>query len=502
MTDDVFGRANADLADKAAKAAAALSGEERAHRLVNGYLDEDGKTVQVWCPQCRLWHVHGYDPAMETGMSHRAAHCRNKDSLYRAEGGYLIQLVASRELAGPVSADRFKGGPDIPGLLSDTYAAYLKWFGKDYDLGALNAVLAAAAAERLYGDPPWLLVVGGSGAAKTETLMPLEGAGAVVISTITGEAALLSGTPEKEKAKKATGGLLREIGSNGLLVIKDVTSILTMNRDTRAAVLAALREIYDGKWSRRIGAEGGRSLDWTGRLVVIGAVTTAWDAAYQVISTMGDRFVLVRLRSENHRRAAGRQAMANVSCETSMREELKDIVGLLLGGVDPARDWDLTDAETDELLDLADLVTRARTSVETSYQGDPVFAHALEMPTRYAKQLVQIVRGALAIGLDRGGAMEVALRCCRDTMPPLRLAVLGYIATHPHSTTADAVEDLQQPRTTIDRVLQQLHLLGLLIVESLPYGEKKRWYYSLAPDISAADVQKLSGNVSPPIETP
>jgi hypothetical protein len=499
---DVFARANADLAVAAARATPPRSGEERAYRLVNGYLEEDGKTVQVWCPQCRVWHVHGYDTAMETGMSHRAAHCRDKDSLYRAEGGYLIQLVASRELAGPVGADAFKGGPDIPGLLSGTHAAYLKWFGEDYDLGALNAVLAAAAAERLGGDPPWMLVVGGSGAAKTETLMPLQGAGAVVISTISGEAALLSGTPEKEKSKNATGGLLREIGDSGTLVIKDFTSILTMNRDTRAAVLAALREIYDGKWSRRIGAEGGRSLDWTGRLVIIGAVTTAWDAAYQVISTMGDRFVLVRLRSRNHRRAAGRRSMANVGREEFMREELKDVVGPLLGGVDPGQDFGLTDAETDELLDLADLITRARTSVETTYQGDPVFAHDLEMPTRYAKQLVQIVRGALAIGLDRREAMDVALRCCRDTMPPLRLAVLADIMANPDSATADAVKRLQQPRSTVDRVLQQLHLLGLLTVDAVEYGTKTRWIYRLAPDISAGDVQKLTGNVSTPTEMP
>ena len=37
-----------------------------------------------------------------------------------------------------------------------------------------------------------------------------------------------------------------------------------MNRDTRAEVLAALREVYDGRWSRNVGTDGGRTLDWTG----------------------------------------------------------------------------------------------------------------------------------------------------------------------------------------------------------------------------------------------
>jgi hypothetical protein len=133
---------------------------------------------------------------------------------------------------------------DISGeLLAETHDTYKRWFGENYDLGALDCVLATAAAEKLGGDPPWLLVVSGSGAAKTETVMPLGAAGAVVVSTISGEAALLSVTSTKECAKNSTGGLLRMIGERGVLVVKDMTSVLSMNRDTRALVLAALREI-------------------------------------------------------------------------------------------------------------------------------------------------------------------------------------------------------------------------------------------------------------------
>jgi hypothetical protein len=150
--------------------------------------------------------------------------------------------------------------PDISGQpLADVHATYRRWFGAEYDFGALDAVLCTAAAEQLAGDPPWLLLIGGSGAAKTETIIPLSEAGATVISTISGEAALLSGTSIKDRAKDATGGLLKKIGDSGTLVIKDVTSILSMNRDTRALVLAALREIYDGRWSRNVGTDGGQT---------------------------------------------------------------------------------------------------------------------------------------------------------------------------------------------------------------------------------------------------
>ena len=388
---------------------------------------------------------------------------------------------------------------DNSGELAGVHDAYLGWFGDDYDLGALNVVLCAAAAQKLSGDPPWVLVVGGSGNCKTETVAPLGGAGAVTVSTITGEAALLSGTPARSRAKNATGGLLRSIGGSGLLVVKDFTSILSMNRDTRAMVLAALREIYDGHWTRNVGTDGGFTLTWKGRLVVIGAVTTAWDRAYEVVSTMGDRFVLVRLRSDDAglRRAAGMQAMGNVGDETQMRKDLAAKVGRLLHDASGDPEPRLTDEEMTSLIGMADLVTRGRTPVERDYQGSPAWAHALEMPTRFAKQLVQIVRGGLVLGLDPETAMGVAARCCHDTMPPLRRRVLADVAANPMSGTAKVVASLQLPWTTVDRTLQELHLLGCLVVDEEPYGQGKvRWIYRLAPGIDEAVLAKFTRVVS------
>ena len=193
------------------------------------------------------------------------------------------------------------------------------------DIDAPDITLAAAAVEQLPGDPVWLLIISGSGNAKTEMVSPLAGAGAIVTSAIASEGALLSGTSKNERASDATGGLLRKMGSRGILVINDFTTIISMNRDSRAAVLAALREVYDGRWERNLGTDGGRSLLWTGRLVVIGAVTSAYDAAHGVISAMGDRFALVRVDSNEGREEAGMQALANVGEEIAMRAELARI---------------------------------------------------------------------------------------------------------------------------------------------------------------------------------
>lgn len=374
-----------------------------------------------------------------------------------------------------------------PYTLEEAHTVFQRWLGEDYDTDALDAVLATAAVERLTGDPLWMLLISGSGNAKTETVQALSGIGAHVVSTITSEGALLSATSKRERATDATGGLLREIGDRGVAVIKDVTSILSMNRDLRGQVLGALREIYDGSWVRKVGTDGGRSLPWEGRIAVVGAVTTAWDTAHSVIASMGDRFVLVRMNSAEGRQAAGRHAIGNTGHEIQMRQELSDATARVLANLDETLVDELTPEEVDRLLAAADVVTLARTGVEYDYQGNVIDAHAPEMPTRFAKQLAQIVRGLLALGADRDRAMRLAIRCARDSMPPLRLGIIDDLATHPDSGVKEIRQRLGKPRNTVDRQLQALHMLGVLEVEEEDDFYRGRevtvWRYSLASHI-------------------
>jgi hypothetical protein len=385
-----------------------------------------------------------------------------------------------------------------PCSLDDAHEVYRKWLGKEYDLDVLDATLAAAAAERLTGDPLWLLVVGGPGAAKTETVGALAGAGAHVTSTIASEGALLSATSRKERSKNATGGLLRKIGERGVLVIKDVTSILSAARETRGMVLAAIREIYDGRWERNVGSDGGQTLTWTGRIVIVGAVTTAWDSAHAVVAAMGDRFVLLRLDSNSGRDQSGIRAIRNTGSEVKMREELASAVGGVIAGV-CADDVPLSDSEIDQLVKAADIVTMARTAAERDYQGNIDFTHAPEMPTRFAKQLTQMVRGGIAIGMSRERAMELAIRCARDSIPPLRLEILLDVALHPGSRPGDVRRRIGKPWRTTKRELEVLTMLGMLRCdeesEIADDGGKDKtvWLYSLGIGFDRTTLYAMAG---------
>jgi hypothetical protein len=406
---------------------------------------------------------------------------KKPDSFYRETAEEIGRELADRRTN--TRARTFRQRP-----LDQVHHVFRKWFGNEYDLDVIDAVLAVAAAERLDGDPAWLLVISGPGAAKTETTQALAGAGALVTSTIASEGALLSATPKRDKGKDATGGLLRRIGDRGILVIKDVTSILSMNRDLRSAVLAALREIHDGRWERNVGTEGGRSLLWTGRITVIGAVTTVWDRAHDVIASMGDRFVMLRMDSSVGRQSAREHAMRNTGQEATMRAELANVVGEALVGVQRHSQIHLTRKEQDTIGKVADIVTRCRTGVDFDYRGDVIDSHAPEMPTRFAKQLVQVMRGAIAIGAARDVALRLALRCARDSMPPLRLAIIEDIAATPHSRTTEIRRRVGKPRSTVDRQLQALHALGVLKCDEVEDQSRHGsiWYYDLADDIDAS----------------
>lgn len=409
--------------------------------------------------------------------------------------------------------DGHVGGADLSGLKTSQLATtknvhhtapavyrdrahdvFRRWLSDGYDQQSLDALLATLAAHRLDGEPVWLMVISGSGNAKTETVQAASAAGAHIISTINSEGALLSATSAKERTKGSTGGLLRELGNDGVLVIKDFTSVLSMDRKEAAKVLAALREVYDGSWTRRVGVDGGMGISWSGRVTIASACTGAWDLHHSAIASMGDRWVLLRVDSSDHanRMKTAHQAIANTGSERRMKTELAQAVKDVVDHACPVG-ITLTEDEAEALMAAADLTTLARTAVQYDYRGDVVGSLPPEVPTRFTKQLVQIVRGGVSAGMPRPEAMRLAIRCARDSIPPLRLLLIDFLASHPDSDTLTIVKALKKPRTTVRKELDALDQLGIVNNnggEPAVYNNRDItiWRFALAPDIDATAI--------------
>ena len=356
--------------------------------------------------------------------------------------------------------------------LQDLHEAAFSLFGDDCDMPTIYAVIGAAVGHRIGYDSPWLNVIGGASGGKTERIWPLSVAENVTpASNISSEGALLSATSAKERTDNASGGLLREIGTDGILLIKDVTSILSMSGDRRQSVLAALREVYDGEWTRKVGTDGGATYTWEGHCTVIGAVTEIWDSYHSVIAQMGDRFLLIRLPAETVQ-SRKEKAKKAALLRGSKRQRKKAYENALLAVVENAdlEGSEPTEDEADTLVDIADQTTRLRTPAETDWRGYAVAAPTPEGIYRFLGQLQSLFQGMVAAGIDRGIAMDVCRKVGHDSVPPRRMKILQYLDAMPHSKKNRVSVGTGIPATTCDRDMDEMRMQGFLALDENLYS--------------------------------
>jgi hypothetical protein len=357
-----------------------------------------------------------------------------------------------------------------------SYIATIRKYQFIPDVHGVYFALGIYAANHQDGDALWGLEVGAPGCGKTETIMPLAAMPDVFPASTMTEASLLSGTSKRDKAKTATGGLLRTIGDFGIILCKDFTSVLSMNREARAALLGALREIFDGSWVRHVGTDGGRTLSWSGRVGFIGACTPTIDTHHAVMASMGERFVLYRL-PEATRKDLSRMAVRNSRQSTAMRGEIAASLVALFDSVDlTARPVELTDEEVERIVCLADFVTMARSPVERDgYKREIELIPDPEIPTRIAKVLVRLLDGLRAVGVDDDTAWRIVVKVSRDCVPVLRIKILDLLANGGIWTTTKIANEINYPRSTVNRACEDLNAHRFLARDTRGDGNIIDW---------------------------
>jgi hypothetical protein len=329
------------------------------------------------------------------------------------------------------------------------------------------------------------MIVAPPSSGKTEILNILYGLpNTFEISTFT-EGALLSGTSKKDQDKGATGGLLRTIGDFGIIVCKDFTTVLSMSRDPRSQAIAALREIYDGRWTRLYGSGGGRTDLWEGKVGLIGAVTPAIDSHFKVISSMGERFLMCRMESdvETSLKQADK-AISSAGAEGTMREELRTLAADLFN--DLHNGVQLPEASptlVDHLKSLSTLVAHCRTTVERSGYGREIeYIHAHESPPRLAKQLLSVFQGCVLIGCTAQEAWSTAMQLGFDSMPPLRRRIIKLLHSRGEMCSSDVSRWLRCPEGTVKKRLEDLFSLQIIEKASHSGSNTVSWRISEVHD--------------------
>jgi hypothetical protein len=334
------------------------------------------------------------------------------------------------------------------------------------DPGIVYAVLGTAAANRLPGDPTWLLVPGPPSSGKTEVLDSLSLLPEYhVLSTFT-EAGLLSGSPSRE-GTGATGGLLRQVGEQGLMVAPDFGTLLNEHASTRNRMFALLREVFDGKITRHLGTGGGRSFAWRGHVGFLGAVTEAIDSPNIDLGLLGERFVYYRIPKDtpDDDLMACRMVDRNAGRQPEVRRARAGAVCDLFASLPfPNLLPPLSESEMDRLVTLASLGARCRSSVVRDGRNREIeLVPGHERSPRLYGQLRQLYAGLATIGTTDEVLWGVLAKAALDGMHPGRRVILDYLVgtTKPHSTEAVAAR-CRLTTTPTRRHLQDLNAHGVL----------------------------------------
>lgn len=351
----------------------------------------------------------------------------------------------------------------VNALWSELSAHLHRWFYKP-DMEALEIVLSAVAAHYVkQADPIWLFVIGPASTGKTAiTITPLYGIkNAHAISDLSPKA-FLSGRKPKHNS------LLHRVGSSGLLLFKDFTTVISKRENDRMEVASHLREIYDGKFDKHGGT--GAVPPWEGKITVIAACTPAIERAWGVMNELGERFIHIRWprRSGPELIDAARRQIGH---EKEIEAESQRLVKALMERAPRTNPADLTQKAAEQLEPLAELLARLRCRVirDSHSSGRKIIdIPEPEAPTRIYKSLDLLVRFHAQLfheGLVTKDSIRIARRIVIDTIPKARMALLLCIPPGSYESRNALAAMTKMPYSTVAWNLDELEALGILDVE-------------------------------------
>lgn len=318
---------------------------------------------------------------------------------------------------------------------------------------------------------------------KTEILMAMSGIpGMHLAEDLSGPGALLSGVPQREIKKGATGGLLRKVGPHGGIIMEDFTSsVMKLPRDTRDQILTALRLAWKGRWARDIGSDGGRTIVWEGKLAALAGGTPSIDRMTADVAELGERWMYYRFPTSNGW-AESRTSMQHenpAEGAIAVRESVKAFFELLdlrwpcqLDGPQackiqhehyeetPKRRF--TVPEYTRLIHMATLTARMRSAVyRHPYLRQIEDIPTPEAPTRLSNALGQLYLGLELIGIGDKERWRLISKVAFDSVPEIRSRVVRAVWGHMMNgnkpvTTEDLREVLNCGMETTRRIVEDL----------------------------------------------
>lgn len=372
---------------------------------------------------------------------------------------------------------------DLANNLSEIHATLNTLTSSPHSHDVVELALATATSLPLGGRehpaPVWLLIAGVPSSGKTEAVLLLKRAANIMYLDSMTENSFASGYVD-DKTGAGSKDLLPQLDGK-CLIIKDLTTLFSMNEDKVKKILGDFQSIYDGEYTKATGTRG--VIRYDSVFSMIACITpVALHKHHNFMSTIGGRFLVIRLlpltdleRKEGFDRAWNEEAR---------QRNLPKLRALLLEHVENVLTSPLlmeteTTEQQDILNQLANLLARGRGVVITErvntlneHTGVDRYSYEIagvqiEEPYRALAQLRTLGRALARVhGRSRitGHEIELLRRVVLSSILPGRGQALAYFRAVPAGLTAKGLAGhLNQSDTQARTVLKDLAALSLVI---------------------------------------
>jgi hypothetical protein len=347
------------------------------------------------------------------------------------------------------------------------------WFYQP-DIEALEVTLAVAASHFQPSEPTWLFVVGPPATGKTSVNIQVlrTSPSAYLIGDLTPQT-FLSGKRKKDGAPEPS--LLQRLG-NGILLMKDFTTMISKRPDDRAMIVSQLREIYDGTFTKDTG-ESGR-LYWTGKMTVIAACTPAIEREWAILRDLGERFMTIRWDRENGMTSA-RRTLEQRMHESDIAARSSALGKQIMEALPKTRGT--TSAHVrDRIVHLAEIVALSRNRVIRDSHGsrEIIDIPPAEGPNRIAKALMSVAvnYGAVLHRDPLDEDVRLAVRMAMNSIPHTRYKLISNIPVDTSIDRSHLAKASKLPESSLSWQLDELEALSLL--KRIAVGNTTSYEYS------------------------
>lgn len=356
------------------------------------------------------------------------------------------------------------------GLMPEqVYERYTKWL-RLRNTEVLDIFYGAMLANRLPGDPIWLMLVGPSGCGKSEVIMSIKDAVDIFsIDTLT-KNTLVSGA-------MGVGGsdpsLIPQIDGK-ILAIKDMTTILDMQSNDRDEIFSQLRSAYDGEFNKPFGV--GILRAYTSKFGIMAGVTRAIELYTEGHTALGERFLRYPFPVNNTSKGRAdvlHKALDNIRSNQKdlMHKELRE-TGTEVLNYNYEKIPEMSTEYGEELVALAEWTSIMRGTVtRDKYTKEITHKAFIEIGTRLVTQFGKLSYGiAMFKRLDKltDDVYDTVREVAKGSVPSknediIRKLYSRYCDNKRETSIDQMTELIKLPTVTVQRIAENLFTLGALV---------------------------------------